>query len=103
MLGLLVFRRVGKGALGLHEAAHNGCGVRLHQRGKQRFLAGKIAVKGACCHTGLLNDGTQGSGKKIFFQKFFFSAFQNARAGGGFLFQNITSYEITLLYNAVIV
>ena len=56
VLQLLLFGQLGKGDLSLHELAHEGGGVGLHQGVEQRLLAREIAVEGPGSHPGVLHD-----------------------------------------------
>ena len=67
MLGLFFLRQFGKTCLGFHEPSHKGGGMGFHDRCKQRFLAGKVAVESSGGHTGMFYDLAQGSTKESFF------------------------------------
>ena len=66
MFRLLLLGHLGKGSLSLHEPAHQRGGVGLHDGGKERLFAGKIAVKCAGGDAGLLHNLPQGGTLKAF-------------------------------------
>ena len=53
---LLLLGHLGKGGLGLHKPAHQRSSMRLYDGGKERFLAGEIAVERAGGDAGLLHN-----------------------------------------------
>ena len=77
MIWLLLLRQFGKGGLGLHEPPHQSGRVRLHDGGKERLLAGEVAVEGPGGHPGILHDLPQGGPLEAFIQEFRHSGLLN--------------------------
>ncbi len=69
MFRLFFLGQIGKAGLGFHEPAHERGGMGFHQGGKQRLLAGKIAVKRPCGHACVLDNLPQRSAEEPFLRK----------------------------------
>ena len=100
---LILLGHLGKGSLCLHEPAHQRSGVRLHDGGKERFLAGEIAIECAGGDTGLLHDLPQGGTLKTFLRKLLHGGpLDFFQCGSRFLFHKRTSCN-SVIYNTVII
>ena len=99
--GLFRLRQLGKGGLCLHEPAHDGGGVGLHNGGKQRLLAGEVAVKGPGGDAGVFHDLPQGGPPKALLQKLMNRRLLNLVPRWK-IFLIHMKLHITVLYNTVI-
>ena len=97
MLWLLLLGQLGKGGLGLHELAHKGSGMGLHNGGEQGLLAGEVAVEGPGGHPGVLHDLPQGCPLKSFVKKFLHGSLLYALQSGAYLFFHIVSPHDTVI------
>ena len=70
VLRLFLLRQFGKGSLRLHEPPHQSGRVWLHDGGKERLLAGEIAVERTSGYPGIFHDLPQRSPLKALVQKF---------------------------------